>query len=189
MCNSQPQERQAATAKFRAALLREREGKAHPPSLVASLPKTSIVVATPSATIGKPVLKPNSRVTTPTALPHHGGVHTPTFLPARPMHAATVAGYTSDSFQTHLLALAGSEDVDAKWAAAAAIGEILAIHPAPDARSAVRLATALIRLIPCNDPSIMSDAARLFAALAPLEGMAALVTRETSQILEWLEGE
>lgn len=86
-----------------------------------------------------------------------------------------------------MLQYATSEDIDSKWAVVSAIDVLLSIHPEPEAKAAVRLGTTLMRIIPNNDYQLMAEVAQLYARIAHLPGMLALVNTEIAHILEWLE--
>ena len=93
----------------------------------------------------------------------------------------------SDAFTAKLLSFSSADDLDAKWAACISVKEILKITT-PDAKLAVRLATALCRVVPCNNHALLREAAKLFATMISLDGMARLADVQIPQFLEWLRG-
>lgn len=57
-----------------------------------------------------------------------------------------------------------------------------------DAQLVVRLAMALVKVIPCPDYQLVRNTARLFASMTQAEGMSRLADVEISQAIEWLRG-
>jgi hypothetical protein len=93
-----------------------------------------------------------------------------------------------DVFTSRLLSFASSDDLDAKRAAVIAVAEILKVI-LPDPKLAIRLATALCKVVPCSDAQLVRETAVLFASMIPLEGMSRLADVQIPQFLEWLRGE
>lgn len=94
--------------------------------------------------------------------------------------------FLSDAMTAKLTSFASLDELDAKWAVVSAIEEILRVHT-PDKKSAARLALALFRVIPCSDVAITRKAAKLYATLILLDGMAVMAESQSQTMLEWIE--